>query len=49
MPGAVDQNIKIIRERIDQFGVAEPSIQKLGENRIWFNCLVSQTTKQPKT
>ncbi len=32
--GAVDQNIKIIRERIDQFGVAEPSIQKLGENRI---------------
>lgn len=33
-PGAVDQNIKIIRERIDQFGVAEPSIQKLGENRI---------------
>ncbi|MCB5253110.1 MAG: protein translocase subunit SecD [Candidatus Cloacimonadaceae bacterium] len=32
--GAVDQNIKIIRERIDQFGVAEPSIQKLGEKRI---------------
>ncbi|MDY0298729.1 MAG: protein translocase subunit SecD [Candidatus Cloacimonadaceae bacterium] len=32
--GAVDQNIKIIRERIDQFGVAEPSIQKIGENRI---------------
>ncbi len=32
--GAVDQNIKIIRERIDQFGVAEPSIQKMGENRI---------------
>lgn len=32
--GAVDQNIKIIRERIDQFGVAEPSIQKLGERRI---------------
>lgn len=32
--GAVEQNIKIIRDRIDQFGVAEPSIQKLGENRI---------------
>ncbi|PKN73194.1 MAG: protein translocase subunit SecD [Candidatus Cloacimonetes bacterium HGW-Cloacimonetes-3] len=32
--GAVDQNIKIIRERIDQFGVAEPSIQKLGDKRI---------------
>jgi len=31
---AVEQNIKIIRERIDQFGVAEPTIQKLGEKRI---------------
>lgn len=31
---AVDQNTKIIRERIDRFGVAEPSIQKLGESRI---------------
>ncbi len=31
---ALDQNIKIIRDRIDQFGVAEPVIQKLGENRI---------------
>lgn len=31
---AVDQNIKIIRDRIDKFGVAEPSIQKTGENRI---------------
>lgn len=32
--GAVDNNIEIIRNRIDQFGVAEPSIQKLGERRI---------------
>jgi len=31
---AVDQNIKIIRDRIDKFGVAEPSIQKIGEDRI---------------
>lgn len=31
---AVEQNTKIIRERIDRFGVAEPSIQKLGESRI---------------
>lgn len=31
---AVDQNIKIIRDRIDKFGVAEPSIQKTGERRI---------------
>ncbi len=31
---AVNHNIRIIRERVDQFGVAEPSIQKLGRNRI---------------
>jgi protein-export membrane protein SecD len=32
--GAVDQAMQIIRNRIDQFGVAEPSIQKQGDNRI---------------
>jgi protein-export membrane protein SecD len=32
--GAVDQAMQIIRNRVDQFGVAEPSIQKQGENRI---------------
>lgn len=32
--GAVDNNIEIIRNRIDQFGVAEPIIQKMGEKRI---------------
>jgi protein-export membrane protein SecD len=31
---AVDQAIQIINNRIDQFGVAEPSIQKQGDNRI---------------
>jgi SecD/SecF fusion protein len=31
---AVDQAIQIIRNRIDQFGVAEPSIQKQGTDRI---------------
>ncbi len=31
---AVNHNIRIIRERVDQFGVAEPSIQKLGRSRI---------------
>ena len=31
---AVDQARQIINNRIDQFGVAEPSIQKQGENRI---------------
>jgi preprotein translocase subunit SecD len=32
--GAVDQAIETIRNRIDQFGVAEPTIQKQGENEI---------------
>lgn len=31
---AVQQAMQIIRNRIDQFGVAEPSIQKQGDNRI---------------
>ncbi|HEU4725148.1 MAG TPA: hypothetical protein VFU59_07610, partial [Candidatus Eisenbacteria bacterium] len=31
---AVDQAMQIIRNRSDQFGVAEPSIQKQGDNRI---------------
>jgi protein-export membrane protein SecD len=31
---AVKNNIEIIRNRIDQFGVAEPTIQKTGENQI---------------
>ncbi|HEX6789981.1 MAG TPA: protein translocase subunit SecD [Candidatus Krumholzibacteria bacterium] len=31
---AVDRVIKILRNRIDQFGVAEPVIQKQGEKRI---------------
>jgi preprotein translocase subunit SecD len=30
----VDQGLKVIRNRVDQFGVAEPTIQKQGENRI---------------
>jgi protein-export membrane protein SecD len=31
---AVDQAMQIIRNRVDQFGVAEPSIQRQGANRI---------------
>jgi len=31
---AVDRAIEIIRNRVDQFGVAEPVIQKQGEDRI---------------
>ena len=31
---AVDNAIQVIRNRVDQFGVAEPSIQKIGETRI---------------
>jgi preprotein translocase subunit SecD len=32
--GAVDRAITILRNRIDEFGVAEPLIQKQGEDRI---------------
>ncbi|HVP38513.1 MAG TPA: protein translocase subunit SecD [Candidatus Saccharimonadales bacterium] len=32
--GAVDRAIEVIRNRVDQFGVAEPLIQKEGTNRI---------------
>ncbi len=32
--GSVDQAIETIRNRIDQFGVAEPTIQRSGEKRI---------------
>lgn len=31
---AVDRALEIIRNRVDQFGVAEPSIQRQGEDRI---------------
>ena len=32
--GAVDRAIEVIRNRVDQWGVFEPSIQKVGEDRI---------------
>src|SRR5262245_49494722 len=31
---ATDQALQVIRNRIDQFGVAEPNIQKFGDDRI---------------
>lgn len=31
---AVENNIRIIRNRIDQYGIAEPTIQKIGESDI---------------
>jgi preprotein translocase subunit SecD len=31
---AIDRGIEIVRNRVDQYGVSEPSIQKLGTNRI---------------
>ena len=30
----VEQGLKVIRNRVDQFGVSEPTIQKQGDNRI---------------
>ena len=34
VPDAVNRAIEILRQRIDQFGVAEPLIQRQGEDRI---------------
>ena len=34
MSDATDRALEIIRNRVDQFGVAEPSIQKQGSDRI---------------
>ncbi|MBP1678640.1 MAG: protein-export rane protein SecD, partial [Bacteroidetes bacterium] len=31
---AIDRAIEIVRNRVDQYGVSEPAIQKLGGNRI---------------
>lgn len=31
---ALDRALKVVRTRIDQFGVAEPTVQKAGDNRI---------------
>ncbi len=31
---AIDQAVEVIRQRVDQYGVAEPNIQKQGNNRI---------------
>jgi protein-export membrane protein SecD len=31
---AVDNAIEVIRSRVDEFGVAEPTIQKIGEKRV---------------
>jgi SecD/SecF fusion protein len=33
-PEAVDRSIDIIRERVDQLGVSEPEIQRIGKNQI---------------
>src|ERR671922_2301463 len=33
-PEAIDRAIDIIRERVDQLGVAEPEIQRLGQKQI---------------
>jgi SecD/SecF fusion protein len=32
--GAVEQSLEIIRQRIDQVGVAEPTIQRIGSDRV---------------
>jgi len=34
MTDAVDQAVRVVRNRIDQFGVAEPLVQRAGDDRI---------------
>lgn len=34
LSGAVDQSLEIIRQRVDQVGVAEPTIQRVGLDRV---------------
>jgi SecD/SecF fusion protein len=34
MSNAVDQSLEIIRQRVDQVGVAEPTIQRVGADRV---------------
>jgi preprotein translocase subunit SecD len=33
-PEAIDRALKVVRTRVDQFGVSEPLVQKLGSDRI---------------
>ncbi len=45
---AIDRASQIIRNRVDQFGVSEPSIQKLGDNRIIVELPGLEDPKQAK-
>ncbi len=45
---AIDRALEIIRNRVDQFGVSEPSIQKQGEDRIVVQLPGVQDAQQAK-
>ena len=45
---AVDQSLETIRNRIDQFGVAEPVIQRQGERDILVQLPASRTRNAQK-
>jgi preprotein translocase subunit SecD len=45
---AVDQALETIRNRVDQFGVAEPDIRRQGENRILVQLPGIQDTQRAK-
>jgi len=45
---AVDQALETIRNRVDQFGVAEPDIRRQGENRILIQLPGIQDTQRAK-
>ena len=45
---ALQQNITTLRNRINELGVAEPTVQQQGENVLWCNYRVVQDTAQAK-
>ena len=46
---AVEQSLETIRNRVDQFGVAEPVIMPQGEDRIVVQLPGSRTPPGPRT
>ncbi len=39
---AVQQNINILRNRVNQLGVAEPVVQRRAQTVLWLSCRVSR-------
>jgi preprotein translocase subunit SecD len=44
---ALDRALKVVRTRIDEFGVSEPVVQKVGNDRSSWSCRASTTRSAP--